>query len=293
MPAAQERAALVALLRLASSPDADLLAAIEEAGSALRLLREAPADRGQMQLLPDDPEPLLARASGEIDVWESRGYRILSVLDPEYPQNLRTIHDRPPLLFVAGRWSPENERSVAVIGARRASAAGLKITSEISRALVGAGFTVVSGLAAGIDSAAHQAALDAGGRTVAVVGTGLDHVYPRQNAALQKRIAAGHAVVSRFWPETPPDRTTFPRRNVVMSGLALGTVIIEASVRSGARIQARKALGHVRPVLLWHALLEQEWARELSERPGVHVIHSIAHAVEVMERLTDMGDLEG
>lgn len=174
---------------------------------------------------------------------------------------------------------------MSLIGSRRASTAGLAAAERIAADLAHAGFTVVSGLASGIDTAAHRSALAAGGRTVAVIGTGLLHSYPPENAGLQQEIARRCAVVSQFWPETPPSRETFPERNAVMSGLTLGTVIIEASVRSGARVQARRALAHGRPVFLLQRLLDQPWAGELAARPGVHVVDEAAQIIETVERL--------
>ncbi|HEY1568569.1 MAG TPA: DNA-processing protein DprA, partial [Solirubrobacteraceae bacterium] len=143
----------------------------------------------------------------------------------------------------------------------------------------------------GIDTAAHEAALAAGGRTVAVIGTGLHHSYPPENEALQRRIGAEGAVVSQFWPDAAPSRTSFPRRNGVMSGLALGTVVVEASFRSGARLQARLALAHGRPVFLWSAVLGEPWAREFAERPGVYVVDEAAQVMETVERLDAMDEL--
>jgi DNA processing protein len=180
---------------------------------------------------------------------------------------------------------------VAVIGSRRASAAGLGRAKAISRQLVTEGYTVASGLAAGIDSAAHLAALDGGGRTIAVVGTGLLKCYPPQNAALQAQVASECAVISQFWPEAPPTRKSFPLRNAVMSGIALATVVVEASPTSGARIQARLALAQGRPVLLVDSLLGQDWARELSSRPGTHVVGSPTEVTEVVGRITAPGAL--
>jgi DNA processing protein len=150
--------------------------------------------------------------------------------------------------------------------------------------LVDEGFTVVSGLAAGIDTVAHEAALENGGRTLAVIGTGLDHCYPRQNASLQRRILANGAVISQFWPETRPARGNFPLRNALMAGLAEASVIVEANAMSGTRIEARAALGMQRVVVLLDTLLEQEWARELAEQPGVKVVHSPAQAVEKVQQ---------
>lgn len=232
-----------------------------------------------------DLRPLLQQAQQDIASWNAAGFDLLTVLDTGYPRNLRAVHDRPPLVFVAGRLADVDERAVAVIGSRLASAAGLAAATHLTRGLVGAGVTVVSGLAAGIDTAAHRAALDAGGRTLAILGNGLSTCYPPENLELQRRIAAECAVVSQFWPDARPTRQSFPMRNAVMSGLALGTVIVEASPRSGARVQARLALGHGRPVFLLPQVLSHEWAQELAQRPGVHVVKRPEQIVETVERL--------
>jgi DNA processing protein len=129
--------------------------------------------------------------------------------------------------------------------------------------------------------------LDCGGRTIAVIGTGLEHAYPPQNALLQRTIAEKGAVVSQFLPAAGPDRPNFPLRNAVMSGLALATLVVEASQTSGARIQLRSALAHGRPVLLAGALLDQRWARDFATRPGVHVVRSRSELSDVLARLSD------
>ncbi len=292
MSPARESVALVALLRLERRPWREYAEAVEHAGSALAVLEADLADDGgQTTLLPEPSAPHLARAAAEIDSWSQEGFQLLTVLDDGYPENLRTVHDRPPILFVAGRLAAQDARSVAVVGTRRATGAGLTTAAHIADVLARSGVVVVSGLAAGIDTAAHEAALAAGGRTIGVIGTGLRHSYPPENAALQARIAAEGAVVSQFWPDAPPSRTTFPLRNAVMSGLALGTVVVEASFRSGARLQARLALAHGRPVFLWRALLDEPWARDVAERPGVHVIDDPAQVTETVERLNAMDEL--
>jgi DNA processing protein len=286
MSSARDRAALVALLRAGRRPWREYVEAVERAGSALPALAdELMITEGQVSLLAEDPEPLLDRAATEIESWEREGLRLLTVLDGGYPPNLRTVHDRPPLIFVAGELTTQDARSVAVVGARRATAAGTAAAVAIAEGLAGEGYVVVSGLAAGIDTAAHRAALEVGARTVAVIGTGLRHAYPPENAALQRRIAAGAAVVSQFWPETAPARASFPMRNAVMSGFALGTVVVEASHRSGARLQTRLALAHGRPVFLLAPLLAQTWARELAQRPGVHVVTEAAQITATIDRL--------
>jgi DNA processing protein len=259
---------------------------VETAGSALAVLdEELSGAAGQTTLIPEDPEPLLSRAAADIEAWQREGFALLTVLDRAYPENLRTVHDRPPVVFVAGRLTLQDARSVAIVGARRAGKDGLAAAAGLADALSRAGYVVVSGLAAGIDTAAHEAALAAGGRTVAVIGTGLRHSYPPENAGLQRRIAATGAVVSQFWPDAPPTRASFPLRNAVMSGLALGTVVVEASFRSGARLQARLALAHGRPVFLCKSVLEEPWARDVAPRPGVYVVDEPEQVAETIERL--------
>lgn len=279
-----DTAALVALLRSPKRRPAEYADLIEEQEEAGPILTDE-----QGLLAPT----LREQARSEISAWAKEGIRALGLLDPEYPANLRAVHDRPPLLFVRGRIQPEDARSVAVIGARRASAAGAATARQVSEQLTDSGFTVVSGLAAGIDTAAHTSALERKGRTIAVIGTGLRHSYPPRNAALQERIASTGAVVSQFWPDEPPRRESFPLRNAVTSGVALASVVIEASHTSGARIQARLALAHGRPVLLMERLLDQQWARALARRPGTHVVRSADEVVPTVERLAATGALVG
>jgi DNA processing protein len=292
VPQAADRAALVALLRRSRRPLAEELERLEQLGSPRAVLdRELTETDEQLTFAPVDPEPLIARASAAIAGWEAEGLRLITILDPDYPANLRLVHDRPPLLFTRGRLRGADTRSVAIIGSRHPSEHGLAVAWSMSAQLAEAGFTIVSGLAEGIDTAAHEAALAGGGRTIAVVGTGLRHSYPAQNAALQKRIGDLGVLISPFWPETEPHPETFRRRNAVMSGLGCGTVIIEATHRSGARLQARLALSHARPVFVWHELLAQPWARDLASRPGVHVVDGPAQVEAILNRLGDLGDL--
>jgi DNA processing protein len=280
--ARDETAAVVALLRSGRRPWSEYAARIEAARAVGPVL--------------DDELGLLASqeaeaAAADVERWNGQGIHALSMLDPAYPDNLRAVHDRPPLIFLAGRLEAGDSRAVAVIGSRRASPAGLDRARAISSQLVRQGYTVASGLAAGVDTAAHVAALDAGGRTIAVIGTGLLKCYPPQNTSLQRRIALECAVISRFWPEASPTRKSFPLRNAVMSGISLATVVVEASPTSGARTQARLALAHGRPVLLADTLLEQEWAQELARRPGTHIVRTPADVTEVVERITAPGTL--
>lgn len=289
----RERAAIVALVRHGGRPWHEFSELIDGAGSALAVLRgEGPDDQDEGTLfhMPSTPvadDPVLHAIEDEIRGWESEGMRLLTVLDHDYPTNLRTIHDRPPLLFVRGSLDERDERSVAVVGTRKATDEGLRIARHIAAEMVDHGFVVVSGLADGIDTAAHKAALTADGRTVAVIGTGLLKSYPAKNAGLQRRLSEESAVISQFWPDQPPTPKTFPMRNVVMSGLALATIVVEASRTSGAKMQARFALRHGRPVFLLSRLLAHEWAQEFAERPGVYVVTSTEDIAEQVGRLAE------
>lgn len=200
------------------------------------------------------------------------GAAITTVIDDDYPPNLRVIFDLPPFLLLRGKILPTDAWSVAVVGTRDASPEGLHRATRMATLLSERDVTVLSGLARGIDTAAHRAALDAGGRTVAVLGSGLNKVYPPENAALAEEIASHGAVVSQFWPDQSPARYTFPWRNRVTSGLGQGTVVIEATHTSGAKMQARLALEHGKKVFLIESLVrEHEWARKYLDRGAIEV----------------------
>jgi DNA processing protein len=183
-----------------------------------------------------------------IDLLKKEEIRLISYECLEYPDLLRTIPDPPPVLFLKGRILPEDFRSVAVIGSRRASAYGTAVGERLVRELVGQGFTIISGMARGIDTAAHWCALESGGRTGGVLGTGLDVTYPRTNAHLFSRIPRQGFLVSEYLPGTQPRPENFPRRNRIISGLAWGVLVVEASERSGTMITVRMALEQGREV---------------------------------------------
>jgi DNA processing protein len=288
MTSSIESAALVALLRRGKRPWYAYADLVEEAASARAVLDEEQAGQTSLFAAGDFAETI-----DQVERWREQGFELLTVLDATYPENLRGVHDRPPLIFVAGRLIPADARALAVIGSRAASGAGVRTATDIATHLVEAGYTVFSGLAAGVDTAAHTAALGADGRTVAVIGTGLNRCYPPQNAALQREIAARHAVVSQFWPDAPPTRRSFPMRNAVMSGMTQATVVVEASETSGARLQARLALQHGRPVFLLESLLSQDWARQFAARPGTHVVRGPVEITDIVRRLTSPDTLVG
>jgi len=188
-----------------------------------------------------------ARARTELASLARAGARVVAWSDEAYPRQLREIPDPPLVLAVRGTLV-DDEPAVAVVGTRQASEYGRRIAAEIASGLAGVGVTVVSGLASGIDGTAHQAALAAGGRTVAVFGTGIDRVYPRWHRELAESIVGQGALVSEFPCGAEPMKFHFPRRNRVISGLALGTVVVEAAEESGSLITAKFAVEQNRDV---------------------------------------------
>lgn len=218
--------------------------------------------------------------AAEVDRAREAGIELLTPARDVYPRLLREIGDPPPLLYVRGRLGPQDDQAVAVVGTRRCTHYGRLQAERLSRALAGAGITVVSGLARGIDTAAHRACLEAGGRTVAVLGSGLDRPYPPENAGLLERVAQNGAVVSEFPLGAPPHRSHFPRRNRIISGLALGVVVVEASLRSGSLITARWAGEQNREVFAVPGSVDSGRAS------GTHAL--IKDGAKLVERIEDV-----
>ncbi len=220
----------------------------------------------------------------QLRLLEQDGIRLVTCVDEEYPVNLRMIFNRPPFLFYRGEIRDSDQRAVAVVGTRSPSDEGRRIATKVATELVEHDVTVVSGLALGVDVAAHAASLNAGGRTIAVLGSSLDHVSPAANRSVANRIASNGqgALVSQFLPGTPPRRWTFPQRNVVTSGLSAATVVVEAGPTSGARLQAENCLEHGKKLLLVkHLVTSQPWAAEMTDRAGVSVVDSVDEIVSL------------
>ncbi|MBN8885258.1 MAG: DNA-processing protein DprA [Rudaea sp.] len=264
----------------------DLLARHGDASTALeRARREAPEEARSWLAAPDSVR------LAEDEAWLAEPHHHLLVCDSEdFPVLLREIGSAPAALFVIGDPALLWTAQIAVVGARSASAAGVANARAFARAFALAGNTVTSGLAEGIDGAAHAAALDAGGKTVAVLGTGIDLVYPLQHAELAARIAASGALVSEYPPGVPGHPKHFPRRNRIISGLSLGTLVVEASLKSGSLTTARYAAEQGREVFALPGSIHSPLARGCHKliREGAKLVET---AGEVLEELHGVGAL--
>src|SRR5215216_279856 len=186
-----------------------------------------------------------ARQSVDLEmIWakiEAQGIKILTWEDETYPQRLKEIDQPPPVLYIRGDYLPDDLFAVAIVGTRRVTAYGRQITEELAAYLAAHGITVISGLARGVDAVAHQTALKAGGRTIGVLGSGVDKIYPPEHRGLAEKMMGSGAILSDYAPGTPPDASNFPPRNRIISGLSLAVVVIEAGETSGALITAEFA----------------------------------------------------
>ncbi|HOV42539.1 MAG TPA: DNA-processing protein DprA [Syntrophothermus lipocalidus] len=213
-----------------------------EAGE-LKAFRFLPGKLDALLAARKNLDPLAYR-----EVLYSKGYSIRTIFDKTYPEALRSLYDPPAVLYGWGKVETLDQQAIAVVGARKPSPYGRQIARSMATDLARAGFWIVSGMARGIDTEAHLGALEAGGRTVAVLGSGIDVVYPRENKGLYSRIAETGVVVSEFPPGTPPEPKNFPIRNRIISGLSKGVLVVEARVKSGALITADWALDQGRDV---------------------------------------------
>jgi len=222
------------------------------------------------------------------------GVKVFSCHDPGYPSRLKEIYDYPPLLYVRGPLLPEDEWCIAVVGTRRATVYGRQVTEEIVTDLVQSKITIVSGLAKGIDSVAHQSALAAGGRSLAVFACGLDLVYPSENADLARRIMSQGALVSEYPLGTRPRADNFPRRNRIMSGMSLGVLVVEAGETSGAMITAHMALEQNREVFAIPGSILSPASRGTNHliQEGAKLVHDYTDILEELNLMTVARQME-
>ena len=225
-----------------------------------------------------------AKADRILSDGADRGLALITRIDEEYPESLLQLHDPPAVLWSRGDWSALRAPIVAVVGTRRATSYGRRVTQEIVTALARGGATIVSGMALGIDAIAHVSALETSGRTVAVLGTGADIAYPRAHAALHRDIGTRGLILSELPPGAHSDRGSFPRRNRIIAGLASLTIVIEAPVRSGALITSSCALDLGRDVGAVPGPIDSPQSQGSNEliRDGAHAITSPADALRLV-----------
>ncbi|HSK66417.1 MAG TPA: DNA-processing protein DprA [Anaerolineales bacterium] len=236
-----------------------------------------------------------ARIQVDLDkVWdriESQGIKILTWLDNAYPQRLKEIEQPPPVLYIRGEYLPDDLFAVAIVGTRRVTSYGRQITEELASYLAGHGITVISGLARGVDAIAHQTALKAGGRTIGVLGSGVDKIYPPEHRQMAEQMIRNGAIVSDYAPGTPPDASNFPPRNRIISGLSLAIVVIEAGETSGALITAEFAAEQGREVFAvpGSILAPQSKGTNKLIQQGALPLLSVNDLMQALD-LTRMGD---
>jgi len=268
------------------------------------LLDHFPSPREAWGASPDELKtiPGLERSAGEIATRrrelgngleqelvgiERLGLKIITLVDEGYPKPLRSLPAPPPVLYLLGDYCERDELAIAIVGTRRCTPYGRMVAEQLAKGLGELGLTVVSGGALGIDTAAHRGALAVGGRTLAVLGSGFENVYPQENIKLMQEIAASSGVLSEFPLNTEPERWNFPRRNRIISGLARGVVVIEAPERSGALITARLALEQGREVFALPGRITDETSRGTNRllREGAKLVENVE---DILEEFPDL-----
>lgn len=217
-----------------------------------------------------------------ISVCEENQISIIAESDPAYPKLLKEIHDPPGILFVRGKLLAQDGLSVAIVGTRHATQYGESQTDRLTSGLARAGLTINSGMARGVDGVAHRAALKAGGRTIAVLGSGLLNIYPAEHKSLADEIAANGAVISEYPPHRSPRADSFPARNRIVTGMSLGVVVVEASLRSGALISARHAMEQNREVFAVPGRVDNRVSKGCHQllRDGAKLVESVEDVLE-------------
>ncbi len=226
--------------------------------------------------------PSVDRAQELVSLCAKHGIGIVTLDSDDYPDSLKRIHDPPIVLYRQGTMLPADGIAIAIVGSRHATNYGLKITEQLGRGLSMAGFTIVSGLARGIDQAAHRASIAAGGRTLAVLGGGLLELYPPEHKDLAKQIALQGAMLSEAEPFEKPRGTSFPQRNRIISGLSLGVIVVEAAERSGALISARLAYEQNKDVFAVPGRVDSRLSKGCHQliRDGARLVESVDDVLE-------------
>jgi len=213
----------------------------------------------------------------ELDLINQYNCKVITIADENYPSSLKAIYDPPPILYVKGNLLPADSYAISVVGTRNATTYGIKVAEQLSGQLASRGITIVSGMAHGIDTFAHNGALNAKGRTIAVMGCGLDIIYPAENSSLFEKIISSGAVISELPMGTKPHRGMFPRRNRIISGMSLGTLVVEASKQSGAMITVDCALEQGREVFAVPGQIFSDTSKGTNEliKQGAKLVDSV------------------
>lgn len=274
------------LIRLALLPGIGprmITALLERFDTAGRVLAASREELAEVQRVGPKLTGAIRNADAHVDVeavvaWcDAHQARIMTAAEPDYPLALESLPDAPPILFLRGAFDPVDRLAIGIVGTRHATHYGLNEAARFARDLARAGVTVVSGMARGIDAAAHRGALEAGGRTIAVLGGGLAHIYPPEHAGLAEEIAAAGVVLSEYAPDAVPRGPMFPQRNRLISGLSLGVLVVEAADRSGSLITARHAAEQGREVFALPGPVSSRVSRGCHAliRDGAHLVTSV------------------
>jgi len=279
----QELVYLIAMLGLPDTKSSpfDLRTQIGEMGGISNVWES----QGEASLFVDElRNEELRRTEALLALWKQQGYEVTSYLDQRYPDQLRSIHEMPLVIWTKGKLISD-KNAVSVVGTRNPDKWALQYVDALVDGIASQNITIVSGLAEGIDTRAHEAALKRELRTVAILGNGLDTTYPKSNVLLQEQIADSGLLLSQFKPDFKPTKYSFPMRNATMSGYSSVSVIIQAGEHSGTRIQGRVAVGHGRSVILSSQVAKStEWGAALTEKPGVFVARNVDEAIELAIR---------
>lgn len=264
---------------------------VEHFGSARKAVEARPRDLGAARVLP---KPVIQKIfefdrdnflQSEYNLIRQFGVRVVTIFEDEYPKALREIHDAPPVLYIKGSLPMDDGLAVALVGSRGASVYGITVAEKFSSQLAELGITIVSGLARGIDAAAHHGALRTGGKTVAVLGCGLSHVYPEEHQELFESIGCQGAVISELPMATPPIAYNFPGRNRIISGMSIAVVVVEASLKSGALITADFALEQSRDVFAVPGKIDQPTSQGTNQliRQGAKLVTCFEDVLQELE----------
>jgi DNA processing protein len=295
-----DREAYIALNMIEGIGPIKVQALIEALGSPQAVFDPELSDLRRVKGIGDKlSETILAQRmqadpQAELEKAEALGIRIITPLDAEYPSALKTIHDPPLALYVRGEILPKDRHALGIVGSRKCTSYGLSTADRLAYQLAQTGFTVVSGLARGIDTAAHEGALKAKGRTIAVLGAAIDQLYPPENGALADAIAGSGAVISEYPLGRPADRQTFPYRNRIISGLSMGVIVVEAGFKSGSLHTSDSAMEQGRSVFAVPGRIDSPASKGTNSliKNGAKLVDNVGDILEEFELLVPPGQFE-